>query len=156
MGCDGGSIPRRDELVKTKKAAERPDAAIQLSSQWNLCSLSKLPLKEPLVSCYLGRLYNKDAILNHLLKKVEYGDADVICPHIKSTKDIKNLTVTPNPLANTVQKSNILSHYADSLDIPAFICPITQKEMNGHSRFIFPMTCGCVFSELALKTVQSS
>lgn len=28
MGCDGGTIPRRDELVKTKKKAEAVSASL--------------------------------------------------------------------------------------------------------------------------------
>jgi hypothetical protein len=86
MGCDGGSIPRRDELVKTKKAAERPDAASQLQAQWTTCALSKQPLEAPIVGCLMGKLYNKSSILEFLLDKKAFGDADVLIPHITSLK----------------------------------------------------------------------
>ena len=39
--------------------------------------------------------------------------------------------------------------------VAPFICPITQKEMNGHYRFVYG-PCGCVLSEQALKEVQSN
>ena len=43
-------------------------------------------LQEPIVSCALGKLYNKDAILEYLLDKSSYGDGEVICGHIRSLK----------------------------------------------------------------------
>jgi len=48
--------------------------------------LSKRLLQEPIVSCALGKLYNKDAILEYLLDKSSYGDGEVICGHIRSLK----------------------------------------------------------------------
>lgn len=47
------------------------------------------PLEEPIVSCALGKLYNKDAILEYLLDKNAYGDGEEICGHIKSIKVCK-------------------------------------------------------------------
>ena len=38
------------------------------------------------MSCALGKLYNKDAILEYLLDKSSYGDGEVICGHIRSLK----------------------------------------------------------------------
>ncbi|MCJ1233119.1 hypothetical protein MMC14_001074 [Varicellaria rhodocarpa] len=72
MGNDGGSIPKRRELVK--EAAQRPNSAQlketqqeQQEYQWTTCLLSHKPLKLPVVSDSSGRLYNKDAILEFLL-----------------------------------------------------------------------------------------
>ena len=89
MGCDGGTIPKRDELVKTKKQNRQVDKTEQLIANWYYCALSKTPLKEPIVSCRLGKLYNKDAIIKYLLNKKAYGDGDRICKHITSIKVIK-------------------------------------------------------------------
>jgi hypothetical protein len=44
------------------------------------------PLQEPVVSCALGKLYNKDALLEYLLDKSSYGDGEEICGHIRSLK----------------------------------------------------------------------
>lgn len=44
------------------------------------------PLQEPIVACALGKLYNKDAIIEYLLDKTAYGDGDDICGHIRSLK----------------------------------------------------------------------
>lgn len=71
MGADGGSIPRREEMVKVK---ERNEKGIdlkkeQLKSKWHLCSLSNEPLRPPIVTCQLGNLYNKDSVIKYLLSK---------------------------------------------------------------------------------------
>jgi hypothetical protein len=35
MGCDGGTIPKRDELVKTKKKAEKVCSILSLSLDYS-------------------------------------------------------------------------------------------------------------------------
>jgi hypothetical protein len=87
MGCDGGSIPKRSELVKTKKR-QREDADKTAASinEWFYCALSKEPLRPPLVSCALGKLYNKDAIYEFLLDRSCHGDGELICSHIRKPK----------------------------------------------------------------------
>ena len=88
MGADGGSIPKRSELVKTKKAEEKPDANSQLNARWSTCKLSKEELKEPICGCLLGNLYNKSSILEYLIDKSAFGDGDILVSHIKSLKVI--------------------------------------------------------------------
>ncbi|KAI9013301.1 Rtf2 RING-finger-domain-containing protein [Gaertneriomyces semiglobifer] len=162
MGCDGGSIPRRDELVKTKKAAERADPRIQLIATWFFCALSKQELAAPVVSCALGKLYNKDAILEFLLSKSNaYGDGGLICKHVTSFKDVVTLNLTPNPSYNASKNGDttnaiVVGHIDERPMISRFACPITGREMNGKYRFSYIATCGCVFSEQALKEVPSA
>ena len=121
MGNDGGSIPDRRDLVRTKaKVCEcvqcnptlanhrltrlsKPTKRTRLvlggsfvpspRSARLLCNIVTLVLippkrllQEPIVSCALGKLYNKDAILEYLLDKSSYGDGEVICGHIRSLK----------------------------------------------------------------------
>lgn len=38
------------------------------------------------MSCLLGKLYNKDAIIEYLLDNSAYGDGEEICGHIRSLK----------------------------------------------------------------------
>lgn len=124
------------------------------------------PLQEPVVSCLLGKLYNKDAVIEYLLDNSAYGDGEEICGHIRSlkvraqpylvteveltrTQDVKTLKLTPNgskasPTGDT------------SSDHASFICPLTHKEMNGLQPFVFLWTCGCVFSQAGLRAVTSS
>ena len=46
------------------------------------------------MSCALGKLYNKDALLEYLLDHAAYGDGDEICGHIKSLKVRSNDTTS--------------------------------------------------------------
>ncbi|KAG1814327.1 DUF602-domain-containing protein [Suillus subaureus] len=147
MGNDGGSIPDRRDLVKSKKKAEQADKANQTRAVWFFCALSKRPLQEPIVSCALGKLYNKDAIIEHLLDKTAYGDAEKICGHLRSLKDIKVLKLTPRSPPPPPDSS---------ADVVKFVCPLTFKEMNGGQPFVYISTCGCVFTQSGLRTVLGS
>ncbi|TPX37703.1 hypothetical protein SmJEL517_g00538 [Synchytrium microbalum] len=155
MGCDGGSIPTRRELVKEKPKTIIPDAVIQQIQQWLHCALSKQPLAAPIVSCGLGKLYNKEAILSYLVNKAEFGDGDTICRHITSLKDVTTLNLQPNPVySKSHEDSNAVTNNNTARTIVSpFVCPITLKEMNGKHRFSYISTCGCVFSEAGLKQV---
>ncbi|KAG0343269.1 hypothetical protein BG004_005418 [Podila humilis] len=164
MGCDGGSIPKRDELVKQKQKQVKVDQNIINRVQWFSCALSKRALESPVVSCGLGKLYNRDAILEFLLDRSAYGDGDLICNHVKSLKDVVTLKLEPNPSFGSSSSSSSpsdKSHSAQSLTnhdqepVSRFICPITMKEMNGKHRFVYLDTCGCVLSEQAMKEIPS-
>ncbi|KAJ6611791.1 Rtf2 RING-finger-domain-containing protein [Mycena sp. CBHHK59/15] len=148
MGNDGGSIPDRRDLVRSKPKAERLDRANQTRARWGFCALSKRRLQEPIVSCPLGKLYNKDAIIEFLLDRDAYGDGENICSHIRSLKDVKTLTLTPNP-------APILPSTEPS-ERPQFVCPLTLKEMNGAMPFVYLRSCGCVFTVAGLSAVRST
>lgn len=92
MGCDGGSIPRRDELVKLKKKEEKVDQNELDRIKWGTCAISKEPLKDPIVADELGFLYNKEAVIRHLLDK----SLDESFKHIRTLKVHRHykLTVT--------------------------------------------------------------
>jgi hypothetical protein len=82
MGCDGGSIPKREDLVQVAKKPEKVDQTEAERTKWFYCALSKQVLRPPVVTCNLGYLYNKEIVLKHLLEKT-------IPPqfaHIKSLK----------------------------------------------------------------------
>ena len=51
MGNDGGSIPGRQDLVKSKKRRRHSDTEeLVKKSKSKYCSLSKEPLKKPIVN----------------------------------------------------------------------------------------------------------
>ncbi|EIM91881.1 DUF602-domain-containing protein [Stereum hirsutum FP-91666 SS1] len=157
MGNDGGSIPDRRDLVRSKPKAEQADKANQTRARWFSCALSKRPLREPIVSCALGKLYNKDALLEFLLDRGAYGDGEEICGHIRSLKDVKTLNLTPNttPSSSTsTSTSNSINEDAPTRAL--FVCPLTLKEMTGAVPFVYISTCGCVFSQAGLKTLTSA
>ncbi|KAG7261978.1 hypothetical protein CRUP_001211, partial [Coryphaenoides rupestris] len=91
MGCDGGTIPKRHELVKGPKKVE---------------------------------------------------------------KDIKELNLTDNPEWEGEGRTTKGDRYED-MHSAMFICPVVGLEMNGKHRFCYLQTCGCVFSDRALKEVKT-
>ncbi|XP_070165522.1 replication termination factor 2 [Polyergus mexicanus] len=150
MGCDGGTIPRRDELVRVKKKPEQKDKQAELAFKWKHCTIRQLPLQLPIVGCSLGRLYSKEAVLEGLLDRNTLPESAV---HIKHLKDVRNLSLTPNP-AFDGDKAEKGDGYTDGGKSP-YICPVIGLEMNGKYKFCFLWSCGCVMSERALKEIKS-
>ncbi|XP_038161567.1 replication termination factor 2 [Cyprinodon tularosa] len=154
MGCDGGTIPKRHELVKGPKKVEKVDKNAELAAKWKYCALSQEKLRRPIVACELGRLYNKDAIIEYLLdKSAERPNAEAVT-HIRGIKDIKELNLTDNPEWEGERRNAKGDRYED-IYCGMFICPVVGLEMNGKHRFCFLQTCGCVFSDRALKEVKT-
>ncbi|XP_017264457.1 replication termination factor 2 [Kryptolebias marmoratus] len=154
MGCDGGTIPKRHELVKGPKKVEKVDKNAELAAKWKYCALSQEKLRRPIVACELGRLYNKDAVIEYLLDKTaERPNAEAVV-HIRGIKDIKELNLTDNPEWEGEGRNTKGDRYED-IHCGMFICPVVGLEMNGKHRFCYLQTCGCVFSERALKEVKT-
>ncbi|KAG6837170.1 hypothetical protein H0H93_013760 [Arthromyces matolae] len=134
MGNDGGSIPDRRDLVRNKPKAEQADKANQTRARWFFCALSKASIiKSPFGP---SNIY-----------KSTYGDGETICGHIRSLKDVKKLTLVPNPSRTPT---------LDGSERPQFICPLTLKEMNGLVPFVYILTCGCTFSQAGLKNISET
>ncbi|MPC07541.1 replication termination factor 2-like [Portunus trituberculatus] len=149
MGCDGGTIPRRDELVKTKKKPEQKDKNSERLYRWQHCAVSQAPLQPPVVACELGRMYNKEEVLTRLLDR----SAEPAMAHIRGLKDVKELGLTPNP--SQVPAGPLTGDAAPEQLTAEHVCPVTGLEMNGRHRFSFVWTCGCVLSERALREVPT-
>lgn len=146
MGCDGGSIPRRDEMVKVKKKAEKADPEIELAAKWRHCALSGEKLKKPIVACELGKLYNKECLLLALLDKSSLPE---VAKHIRSLRDVVELCLVPNPSYKPIVAMAEASQSAE------FVCPVSGLEMSGRHRFVYLRGCGCALSERTLKEVPS-
>lgn len=155
MGCDGGTIPKRHELVKGPKKKAQSDKDADLAARWFYCALSQQPLRPPIVACELGRLYNKDAVIEFLLEKSSEKVAVEASAHIRTLKDLTELRLTENTLW---QGEHAHSKGGQTTNIPAprFCCPLIGLEMNGRHRFVFIRGCGCTFSERALKEIKSN
>jgi hypothetical protein len=150
MGCDGGSIPTRRELVRTASNSQSSlpntnfDAQMRNTESWFICALSREPLRQPIVSCPKGRLYNKEAILMYLIQKKQSPEETInsyrvnVAGHVNSLKDLTTLRLVSNPT-----NSN------------SFICPVTRREMNGQYRFAYLKPCGCVLSSQALPSATN-
>ena len=151
MGCDGGTIPKRDELVRQKKKAEVVDKSASNMAKWRHCALKHDTLKRPIVVDSHGLLYNKETILEFLLDRLQFEHGPT---HVKKMKDIKELQLTDNP-AFKANHSDLGNEYLDVYSSP-FICPLTGLEMNGTYKFCAIWTCGCVLSDRALRSVNKN
>ncbi|CCJ29501.1 unnamed protein product [Pneumocystis jirovecii] len=166
MGNDGGSIPKRDDLIKDLKKQDEADAgqAAQFLA-WLYCSFSKLPLSEPIVSCGLGKLYNKDVLLEYLLSSKEksskekgYQEKGTLATvssleygisHITTLKDVRELKLKANPAYQPYIALNSKLIHTENLP-SRWVCPVTKREMNGHAKFVYLIRCGHVFDDQAL------
>ncbi|KAJ3452061.1 protein c20orf43 [Anaeramoeba flamelloides] len=140
MGADGGSIPHRAEMVKTKKGRRTVNRQVN-RIKWSCCTLTKKPLEEPVVLCPLGRLFNKQDLLIALMKKKlpnEYS-------YITSIKDLVTLKLTQN--------KNYLVQSGEE-NVTRFICPISGIEMNGLSKFVAFAKCGHVVANTSIEKLQ--
>ncbi|XP_065336142.1 replication termination factor 2 [Cloeon dipterum] len=154
MGCDGGTIPRRDELVRLKKKKEQKDKESELSFRWRHCAITQQPLQQPIVACGQGRLYSKESVLEGLLDR---SKMPAVAQHITSLRDVKELNLTPNPAfaikANGEKGES--GHFRDPRESP-YVCPVIGIEFSGKFKFVFSWNCGCVVSEKAIKEVPTS
>ena len=135
--------------MRTKKKGEQKDKDSVRKFKWQNCVISQSRLEKPVVACELGGLYSKSSVLEVLLDK---SSKPASAEHIKGLKDVKVLNLTENSAA-----SGIPSKGDSSLDTEAadYVCPVVGLEMNGKYRFVFLWSCGCVFSERAIKMVKS-
>ncbi|XP_066248971.1 replication termination factor 2 [Euwallacea similis] len=149
MGCDGGTIPRRDELVRVKKRPEQKDKDAEQAALWKCCAITQELLQEPIVMCHLGKLYNKMSLIEALLDR---SALPTQFHYIKSLKDVKNLKLTKNPEYKSQEDKK--GGAVDHRGFP-YICPVLGLEMNGKFRFVALWSCGCVFSERAYKEIAT-
>uniref|UniRef100_A0A8C7BYE1 Replication termination factor 2 n=1 Tax=Neovison vison TaxID=452646 RepID=A0A8C7BYE1_NEOVI len=141
MGCDGGTIPKRHELVKGPKKVEKVRDVGPVGTR-----RSGVPRE--------WGLYNKDAVIEFLLDKSSEKALGKAASHIKSIKNVTELRLSDNP-AWEGDKGNTKGDKHDDLQRARFICPVVGLEMNGRHRFCFLRCCGCVFSERALKEIKA-
>ena len=120
--------------------------------KWQHCALTQEPLDKPIVACELGRLYNKEAIIEKLLNAKSEGSSQG-ADHIKSLKDVKELQLEPNP--NFKDKASVGDGGYVDRSISPWICPLTSQEMNGKFRFVFDWSNGKVMSKRAYKMLKA-
>eukprot|EP00474_Spongospora_subterranea_P010865 CRZ11323.1 hypothetical protein [Spongospora subterranea] len=143
MGCDGGSIPGRKDLVKQKKSTKAAENVVAetASARWQICAISQTRLQAPIVVCRLGRLYNKEALIQYLIQKQDLPRFS----HIRSLKDVVNVNYAPAPKL-----------VADDINQAVFMCPVTLLLGNGKYRFHVSISCGCMLSERAINEISSA
>ena len=55
MGADGGTIPKRQELIHKRKRPAKLNKKEQSADKWRNCQLSHQPLQKPIIACRSGR-----------------------------------------------------------------------------------------------------
>ncbi|GMT00543.1 hypothetical protein PENTCL1PPCAC_22717 [Pristionchus entomophagus] len=149
MGADGGTIPKRCELIKRRRRRRKLNKKFLRSCQMSTCQMSQQKLKKPIVADRLGRMYSKEAVIEAILNKT----IPQSCIHIKGMKDVKELRLTDNKDYKDSDKKGG-DAYDDANQTP-FLCPVTTTPMNGINPFVFNWKCGCVVSEKAIQEVKS-
>ncbi|KAI2627652.1 DUF602-domain-containing protein [Hypoxylon sp. NC1633] len=153
MGNDGGSIPKRRELVR--EAARLPNtselkatALESLTHAWTMCPLSDTPLDlSNIVSDWRGRLYNYESVLQCLMPSSsdsalpETQEAEFARTGIKTLKDVIKLNIT----TRTDEKSRLFA-----------TCPVSMKELGPATKAVYVVPCGHVFAEVAMKEISGT
>ena len=157
MGNDGGSIPKRRELVKS--AARLPTVSElkatnleALSHAWTSDPISDEPLDlDNAVSDWQGKLYNYETVLEGLTS-VDDADAGVggeggegkatfASTGIKSLRDVVKLKLKRYTPTGSKQKAT-------------WACPVSLKELGPATKAVYLVPCGHVYAEVAIKQLQ--
>lgn len=169
MGGDGGTLShaRQDQLRMFTPGAVPPahtnpaaSPATAASVALSTCALSREPLEPPVVVCSRGYLYNKAAVLVHLLSLKKYpplGEAaaaaaappgtDGAFAHLSRRSDVMDVTLLMLPERRRRQQApGDGAGGREGVVAPAFQCPITLREATGLERWLAIVPCGCVVS----------
>lgn len=155
MGNDGGSIPKRRELVK--EAARQPTsaqlketAAESLTHAWTTCPLSSAPLDaQNTVADGRGILYNYEAVLQCLLP-ASAEDANGV-PEAQE-EAFRHAGITS--ARDVVRLRFALRRDDRGREVRA--CPVSLKELGAATKAVYLVPCGHVFAEAALRELAES
>ncbi|RDA82571.1 hypothetical protein CP532_1058 [Ophiocordyceps camponoti-leonardi (nom. inval.)] len=148
MGNDGGSIPKRRELVKNACRAPtvselKATALESLTHAWSHCALSGEGLDlEAAVSDWRGRLYNYEAVLNGLVPSDE-------------PTDVATTTTKATPASMGIASLRDVVKLKFSRNGDKWTCPISMKEMGPATKAVYLIPCGHVFAEVAIAEIQA-
>jgi hypothetical protein len=106
MGLDGGSIPLRIELCKTKQKEEVADKAATRMNRFFTCALSGVPLVAPIAACATGRLYTYENVITILLSKPK-RELPAELAHLQSKNDVFLIKPTRNPLYTRASSESV-------------------------------------------------
>lgn len=169
MGNDGGSIPKRNELVK--EAAKALTAAQIKEAQteqqeygWTTDPLTRKPLARPVVSDGAGVLYNKESIIEYLLKEeggekaemrkvggvkgtVEGGFSELgtFGDRVKGLKDVVE-----------VNFEILTAESEDNGRGERWVCPITGNALGPGTKAVYIVPCGHAFAGSVVKEVNET
>ena len=176
MGCDGGVLAMQRKFMRgmgvklNDKVPEEVSRRLRALIRSRCCAVSNEELRDPIVACELGHLYNKEAVLMALLERT----LNPAFQHIRGMKDLILCRFTPNPNnteengggggggssesneAKGSEAAGASVGLADGEPVPRFICPVTRVEMNAKQPFAVLRTTGWVLSERALREIGAA
>ncbi|TRX94248.1 hypothetical protein FHL15_004715 [Xylaria flabelliformis] len=150
MGNDGGSIPKRRELVK--EAARLPTtselkatALESLAHAWTTCPISSEPLDpHNTVVDYRGRLYNYEAVLRCLIPSDDTAGED---EETQSSQEAVEFARSGIRSLKDVVKLKFGLRRGDGVRI----CPLALKELGPGAHAVYIVPCGHVFTEIVMR-----
>lgn len=156
MGNDGGSIPKRRELVR--EAARAPNSSElkatlleNLAHLWSFCPLTSEPLDPgATVSDARGRLYNYESILQCLVPSDDNPVPETQAVEFEKTA-IKGLKDIVRLKFHLVRKEGG-GNGAKAKEVRT--CPVSMKELGSEVapvKAVYVVPCGHVFAEVAMK-----
>ncbi|KAI4692935.1 uncharacterized protein J4E88_001305 [Alternaria novae-zelandiae] len=163
MGNDGGSIPKRSELVKeaAKALTTAQIKEAQTEQQeyaWSTDPLTRKPLARPVVSDAAGVLYNKDSIIEFLLK----DDEDAEKAEMKKVGGVKDSELGTfgdrvKGLKDVVEVKFEIEE-KDGGEVQKTLgekwkCPITGERLGPGSKAVYVVPCGHAFAGSVVKEV---
>lgn len=171
MGNDGGSIPKRRELVK--EAAKALTSAQLKEAQteqqeygWSTDPLTRKPLARPVVSDAAGVLYNKDSIIEFLLK----DDEDAEKAEMRKVGGVKG--TVEGGFAELGTFGDRVKGLKDVVEIKfeiageeegkektrgeKWVCPITETRLGPNAKAVYLVPCGHAFAGSVVKEVAGS
>lgn len=153
-----------------EKPSEEVSKRFRALIRSRVCAVSSEALRDPIVACELGHLYNKEAVLLALLERT----LNPAFAHIRGMKDLIPCRFTINPnwtdetaavaAANeasaaseakgeSLGSSAGIGNFVDEDMTSKYICPVARVEMNAKQPFVVIRSTGWVLSERALKEV---
>ncbi|CCC09765.1 hypothetical protein SMACR_03321 [Sordaria macrospora] len=177
MGNDGGSIPKRRELVK--EAARNPTVSElkatifeSLNHAWTHDPISSEPIDlETVVSDWRGRLYNYESILKGLTTTTTPDDVETTYDNNSGNGNGESATTGPTIFATELSfASTGIKSLRDVVKLKfkrytppgntkekkkeIFACPVTLKELGSAStKSVYLVPCGHVFAEMAIQMI---
>lgn len=94
-GGDGGTTATQRKYLRhpSIKKATVMDESDKQRARWHHCAASGEPLREPLVACELGYIFNKEEVMKHLLAKTLHENFS----HLRKLKDLFEIKMEHNP-----------------------------------------------------------
>ncbi|KAL6706593.1 Replication termination factor 2 [Coniothyrium glycines] len=168
MGNDGGSIPKRRELVKEAAKAltssQLKEAQIEQQEYgWSTDPLTRKPLARPVVSDAAGVLYNKDSIIEYLLKddedaeKVEMRKVGGVKGTVDSGfADLGTFGDRVKGLKDVVEVRFEVAAGEEKGRVEKWVCPITGTPLGPGAKAVYIVPCGHAFAGSMVKEVAGN